>query len=369
MNQYDALVARSVDSAEKWHAYLQTFPNAHPLQTWAWAEIKTRWGWTMHPTVWLLNGEPQAAAMLLRRPIPYTPFGFFYAPKGPILDYANEPLRQAIFLRLQTMARHDRAMFIKIDPDVVKATGESAEPVALGQTIIQELSERGWRYSAEQIQFRNTVVLDLSLSEDQLLGNMKPKTRYNIRLAEKKEVTVRVGSSADFDQIAEMYSTTSDRNQFAIRPTLYYLDVWHTFQRAGMLQLLIAEYEGVPLAAVVLIKFGRIALYMYGASIEHERQRMPTYLLQWEAIRWAKEQGCTLYDFWGAPDDFVENDRMWGVWRFKSGFQGTVNHHIGAWDYPAYPWLYRLYADLLPRYLAWRREKKASPEQGTENGV
>jgi lipid II:glycine glycyltransferase (peptidoglycan interpeptide bridge formation enzyme) len=94
---------------------------------------------------------------------------------------------------------------------------------------------------------------------------------------------------------------------------------------------------------------------MYGASTDLERQRMPNYLLQWEAIRWAQAQGCTVYDFWGAPDEFVEDDPLWGVWRFKSGFNGQVVRHIGAWDFPARPFWYWIYTAVIPKYIAFLR--------------
>lgn len=88
---------------------------------------------------------------------------------------------------------------------------------------------------------------------------------------------------------------------------------------------------------------------------------MPNYLLQWEAIRWARAQGCAVYDMWGAPDTFDESDRLWGVWRFKAGFNGEVVRFIGAWDYPARPLLYRLYTQAIPRYLALLRRRDATP--------
>ncbi len=119
-----------------------------------------------------------------------------------------------------------------------------------------------------------------------------------------------------------------------------------------MAQPLLAEFEGQPIAAVVLVRYGQRVIYMYGASTELERQRMPNHLLQWEAIRWAKSKEASVYDFWGAPDEFVETDRMWGVWRFKQGFNGQVVRHIGAWDYPVRPLLYWAYTVALPKYLA-----------------
>jgi peptidoglycan pentaglycine glycine transferase (the first glycine) len=265
-------------------------------------------------------------------------------------------LRRQVLAQLEKVARRERAILIKIDPDVVKAWGEAQErPSPLGSQFIRELRTRGWLFSNEQIQFRNTVELYLEPSEAELLAQMKQKTRYNIRYAGRKGITVRPGSPADFETILQMYRATAARDGFTIRPPDYYRDAWNSFYQAGMAQPLLAEYEGEPVAAVILVKFGDKTIYMYGASTEKERQRMPNYLLQWEAIRWAKEQGCRTYDFWGAPDEFIESDPLWGVWRFKAGFSGDVVHHIGAWDYPVRPLLYRLYTQLLPRYLAWLR--------------
>ena len=121
--------------------------------------------------------------------------------------------------------------------------------------------------------------------------------------------------------------------------------------RAGLAQALIAEYEGAAIAHVILFHFGRTCWYFYGASSNEERQRMPNYLLQWEAIKWAKARGYAAYDMWGAPDVFDDSDGMWGVYQFKRGFRGKLTRHIGAWDYVPYPWLYRVYDMIAPRLM------------------
>ncbi|MCC6603607.1 MAG: peptidoglycan bridge formation glycyltransferase FemA/FemB family protein [Anaerolineae bacterium] len=341
---------------------LAGLPYAHALQSWAWAEQKSRWGWTPIPltlTIGESSWEPLAAAMVLKRKLPRTPFCILYVPKGPALDYKDGALRRVVLAELENIARRERAIFIKIDPEVVKSWGDEGErPSPLGTKFTQELKDRGWRFSNEQIQFRHTVELDLTQSEENLLAAMKSKTRYNIRLAERKGIVIRSGTEADFPVMAEMYAATAVRDGFGIRPTAYYLDAWHSFHQAKMGHLLIAEFEGDPVAAVYLVRFGQRVIYMYGASTDKERPRMPNHLLQWEAIRWAKAQGCTVYDFWGAPDDFVESDRLWGVWRFKEGFSGQVVRHIGAWDFPVRPLLYQLYTVILPKYLNYLRRRK-----------
>lgn len=349
-----------VDSPAEWDRCLAQLPRPHPLQSWAWGTVKARWGWEMLPTVWLADNRPAAAALILKRSLPRLPLALLYAPKGPVLDFDNVSLRQQVWRELETLARQERAIALKIDPDVVCAWGVDGVVAPAGAALAQELQQRGWRFSAEQVQFRNSVTLDLTQSEEVLLDAMKPKTRYNIRLAARKGVTVRLGTEADFPAVARLYQTTARRNNFTIRPTAYYLDVWQTLYAAGLAQPLLAEYAGALAAAVVVVRYGDVALYMYGASDEQERQRMPTYLVQWEAIRWARAQGCRVYDFWGAPDTFDEGDRLWGVWRFKSGFNGQVVQHLGAWDYAPLRPLYWSYAVLLPRYLTWLRGRRSA---------
>jgi lipid II:glycine glycyltransferase (peptidoglycan interpeptide bridge formation enzyme) len=138
----------------------------------------------------------------------------------------------------------------------------------------------------------------------------------------------------------------------------YYREAWPRFIEAGLATAFLAEWQGQPLAGLVLFHFGPKAWYFYGMSSDVERDRMPTYLLQWEAIRWAKAHGCATYDFWGAPDEFTESDPLWGVYRFKDGFGGTVVRHIGAWDYAPSPLLYRAYERLMPLLLALVRRIK-----------
>ncbi len=148
-----------------------------------------------------------------------------------------------------------------------------------------------------------------------------------------------------------MYAVTSVRDGFVIRAESYYQLVWQTFMQAGLAEVLIAEVEDSPVGGLVLFRFAGHAWYVYGMSLDDHREKMPAYLLQWEAIRCARSANCTVYDLWGAPDDFVETDSMWGVYRFKAGLGGRVVRGVGAWDYPVNQSLYWLYMQLLPRVL------------------
>ena len=167
---------------------------------------------------------------------------------------------------------------------------------------------------------------------------MKQKTRYNIRLAKRKGVVVRPGGVDDLEMIYQMYAQTARRDGFVIRDERYYRSLWRIFMEAGSQALkdglkpicepLIAEVGGEPIAAVVIFRFVDKAYYMHGMSTPKHRNKMPNYLLQWEAITKAKSVGCKIYDLWGAPDNFDDNDPMWGVFRFKQGLGGRVSRRL-----------------------------------------
>ena len=187
-------------------------------------------------------------------------------------------------------------------------------------------------------------------------------TRYNVRLAEKKGVTVRVGDLEDLGMLYRMYAETSVRDGFVIRDEGYYQTVWKLFMQPDIhgqpsTVPLIAEVDGDPVAGIFLFLFAGRAYYVYGMSRDAHREKMPTYLLQWEAMKRAKAAGCTVYDLWGAPEVFDESDSMWGVYRFKEGLGGEVVRTLGAWDYAPNALWYKLYAEVMPRLLDVMRSR------------
>jgi lipid II:glycine glycyltransferase (peptidoglycan interpeptide bridge formation enzyme) len=303
--------------------------------------------------------------------VPRTPWSVMYVPKGPALDYRHSDLLAHVLADLACYARRQRAIFVKIDPDV--EVQHPADLTALvDHPVTRALVARGWRSSAQQIQFRNTALLDLTLGEDALLAGMKSKTRYNVRLAERKGVLVRSGTPADIPRFYEMYAETGRRDGFLIRPFAYYRDTWHTFLDAGLAHMLLAESgpddtdPGLPgkaqiVAGLILFRFGDRAWYMYGASTDRHRNLMPNYALQWAAVLWARSAGCTVYDLWGAPNVLSEDDPLWGVWRFKEGLGARFVSHIGAYDYPVSSVLYWAYEIALPRYLGLVRRRHQAP--------
>jgi lipid II:glycine glycyltransferase (peptidoglycan interpeptide bridge formation enzyme) len=278
----------------------------------------------------------------------------------------NESFRNRVLNDLQSFAKKQGAIFLKMDPDLLLGTGvpdsEGEVVDANGQVVMSELKRRGWEYSSDQIQFRNTVLIDLNPTEDELLALMKQKTRYNIRLAAKKGVSLRVGTWEDLSLLYTMYAETSVRDGFVIRDEGYYKTVWALFMNSSEpnCEPLIAEVDGEPVAAIFVFYFAGQAYYVYGMSRSVHREKMPTYLLQWEAMKRAKTKGCTAYDLWGAPEVFDESDSMWGVYRFKEGLGGQVVRTLGAYDFAPSPLWYKMYSEIIPRVLDVMRSRGKS---------
>ena len=383
------------ETASEWNSLIAGLPNSHLLQTWEWSQVKAKYGWEPMMFVWskksyksdmsdLLDkldlSDVIAAAMVLKRRIPIRGFGarlnILYIPKGPLMDWSNKSLRERVLNDLKAFTKRQGAIFLKIDPDVVLGTGipGGTDDVADndGQAVMSSLKRRGWMFSSDQIQFRNTVIIDLSSSEDEMLSRMKQKTRYNIRLAGRKGVTVRTGALDDLPMLYKMYAETAVRDGFVIRDEGYYNTVWQTFLQSSIVnhqsliphaEPLIAEVEGEPVAAIFVFFFAGRVYYLYGMSRETHREKMPNYLLQWEAMRRAKAAGCSVYDLWGAPDEFNESDSMWGVFRFKQGLGGEVLRTLGAWDYTPKPFWYKMYSEVIPRVLDVMRSRGKSRTQ------
>ncbi len=352
---------QAVTTRDEWHATLAELPAAELLQSWDWGEFKSRHGWTPQRWVWRCEGRPLAAAQMLRRSEKRFALhaAIAYVPRGPLLDWADADLRRRVLRDLRSLACREGALLLKVDPQVAVGygapDGAEAQADALGLEVVGDLAAAGWRESRQQVQFRNTVLLDLAQDESALLASFRQKTRYNVRLAVRKGVTVRAGTDSDLESLFSLYARTAERDGFVIRPQRYYRDAWGSFMRAGIAQALLAEVEDEAVAAVIVFTFGGRATYMYGMSSGAHSDKMPNYLLQWEAIRRAKAAGCSIYDFWGAPDEFAPADPLWGVWRFKAGFRGHVVRTLGAWDYPCRRGAYWLYMCTLPRVLAGMR--------------
>ncbi len=320
-------------SLSDWDDFLARFPSPHILQTSAWGSLKEDFGW--QPTH-VIAGQC-GAQILTKRVLPGVSFA--YIPKGPVGE-SWEQLWPAI----DAVCREKHCAFLKVEPDLF----EAQEPI---QGERQPVVPAGFVPSAHGIQPQRTLLVDLTLDEAHILGRMKQKTRYNINLALKKNVIVQ--PQVELDAFYHLMKITGQRDQFGIHSLAYYRRACELFHARNQCLLLLAQYEGQPISGLIAFRMGRRAWYFYGASSDAQRDKMPNYLLQWEAMRWAKSQGCGQYDLWGVPDadqatleaNFTtRSDGLWGVYRFKRGFGGMLVRSLGPWDRIYNPMLYRLYS-------------------------
>jgi lipid II:glycine glycyltransferase (peptidoglycan interpeptide bridge formation enzyme) len=330
-------------SASEWNAFLVDFPEAHILQTTPWGELKAAFGWEVKRVV-AAGDTPAAGAQVLFKKLPLG-FELGYIPKGPLpaapdCDSAGLMMNswRVLWSEIDRICRDRQTVFLKVELDTL-------DPSWINPLILPH-----FKPSLHAIQPCRTLIVDLRGDEQELLARMKQKTRYNVRLALKRGVIVR--PSSDIELFYRMMQETGEREHFGVHTLAYYHRVYNLFHPRGECELLLAEYEQLPLAALMVFSRGRRAWYFFGASAAAYREYMPTYLLQWEAMRWARAQGCTEYDLWGVPDTDEEtleaqfsgrSDGLWGVYRFKRGFGGQLRRAPDSMDRVYRPFFYRLY--------------------------
>ncbi len=321
----------------EWNQFIAEHPNAHLLQMGEWGELKAGFGWK---PVRVIVGEPGAQILFRKLPLGFT---IAYMPK-PVISEQSSVISEQFWREVDLVCKKNRAIFLKIELD------------SWEENFILHPSREAFILSPHNIQPPRTIMVDIRDNEEAILSRMKPKCRYNIRLAEKKGVTVRAWD--DISAFHEMMTVTGGRDNFGVHLKEYYQRAYELFHPKGICELLIAEYEGKPLASLMIFANGKRAWYVYGASNDLERNRMSTYLLQWEAIRWAKSRGCEVYDLWGVPDENEETleanfesrrDGLWGVYRFKRGFGGQLKRAAQALDRVYNPLLYWLYTKYVTR--------------------
>jgi peptidoglycan pentaglycine glycine transferase (the first glycine) len=330
---------------ETWDHFVAEHPGGHLLQTSPWGALKSQFGWTAERVALSRDGTLLAGAQILYRRLPGLG-RLAYIPKGPLVGWHDEEQVSALFAALDQTVRSQGAIALTIEPDLPDEA-----------IHVERLLTLGFHPSPlDSVQPRRTIVVDISADEDATLAAMKQKTRYNVRLAERKGVTVQEATEADLPAFHALMAATGERDAFGVHAPAYYDAAYRLFVPRGWARLLLAEVEMEPVAAVMAFALPPRAWYFYGASGDAHREKMAPYLLQWEAIRWAKSLGCITYDLYGVPDEDEEtleaqftqrSNGLWGVYRFKRGFGGTLVRSVGAWDRVYAPLRYRLYCWLL----------------------
>ncbi|OGC09858.1 hypothetical protein A2246_03030, partial [candidate division WOR-1 bacterium RIFOXYA2_FULL_37_7] len=320
-----------------WNEFVANQDEPAILQSYEWGELKALHGWEPLRLAVEDDNKVVAAISILKRKLPYVKLNLFYAPRGPIVDFQNTQALDFFLAEIKKVAKKHNAILLKIDPQV-----KESEPCTV-KSVQNVLKEKGFVVCKKQIQPRSTFILDITKAPAELLKSFEEKTRYNIRLAAKKGVVVKELSTDDGVEVFyKIYQETCKRDNFLIHPLKYYQNIKKLLVDHGLANIFIAYLNDEPIAGVYTFKFGSRLWYMYGASLSKHRNVMPNHALHWHIIQWAKEKGLKDYDLFGIPSNPSEKHPLWGVYRFKKGFNGELVKYIGAYDLVYNPLLYKI---------------------------
>ncbi len=308
---------------DAWDAFVQSSLNGSILQSYAWGTVKNGTWKPLYAAVTDDRENFLAAALILKRKLPFFNQSLFYAPRGPVFNSLDGTVVNFFFRSVRELAKKENAFVFRCDPEI-------AEPES---SFVKCLNENGLRHNSGNIQPRATIILDIRPDEENLLKSFHHKTRYNIKLAEKKGVVIEEENSEEgVDLFYSLFQITGARDQFLILKKNYFRHLWKTLSEKNACTILVAYYDHQPLAAIFQTVFGGRMTYLYGASSNEYRNLMPNHLIHWRAIQWAKKRGVHWYDFWGIPSNPDEQSPLQGVYRFKKGFCETETKWVGTFE-------------------------------------
>lgn len=295
------------------------------MQASNWGLVKT--AWTREIVVSRnKDGEIVGGIAVLIRKVPGLPYTLMYAPRGPVCDIHDKAVVTDLFAGVRALGVKYKAYMFKIDPDVLATDRDF---MALMGSFGFELHGDGKNFDSIQPRFVFRMNIE-GKTEDEVLASFQSKTRYNIRVALKHNVEVKIMDKSALKEFVSIMKTTGSRDGFATRPIEYFEGLLDSFGEHARLYM--AYHEGKPVAGTIAIQYGDKAWYLYGASSNEYRNIMPNYLLQWEMIRWAIETKCSIYDFRGVSGDLSPENPLYGLYRFKKGFNGDLVEFCGEFD-------------------------------------
>lgn len=308
----------------EWDAFVASAPYGHLMQSSGWGEVKRRFGWEVERVTLREGGEITAGAQILWRSLPGNLSALAYVPMGPVVDWQDASRTSALLDALHDVARAKGAFCLKIEP-TAPASERTAEDLVLS---------RGFKPSRQTVQWRSTIVIDLTGTEEDMFARADKKHRQKVRRADRLGVVVRTGSESEIPAFCDLLRETGTRKEFAAYPPDYYRISYEQLVRGGRGRLLLATHSDDIVAGIMIFILGPTAYCMYAASSSGRRDLMAPYLLHWHGLQWARSEGCNAYDYCGIPDEIGldpegyarsgRDDGLWGVYRFKRGFGGRV---------------------------------------------
>ena len=322
------------DNIERYKEFIQAHPKGHFMQSPEWAALKSSW---INEIILVedKDGVIKGAMSVLIRKVPYLGSTMMYSPRGPVCDSHDAETLKELLEKAKILAKKYKCYALKMDPDIeIEDTEFESILKSIGFQV-----KRGLK-NYEGIQPRFVFRLDVKdKTEEEIMQNFHHKTRYNIRLAQKKGVEIKYGTRADIADFHNIIVDTGIRDKFVVRTREYYESVYDNLGPEHV-KVFMAYYEGKPIAGTIAILYGNKCWYLYGASKNEHRNIMPNYLLQWEMIKMSISSGCDIYDFRGVPGNIDDSNHMSGLYKFKVGFSGKFTEFVGMFDYVFNPFMY-----------------------------
>ena len=313
------------DTLQEYEAFVQSHPKGNFAQSYLWGKQKPAWIWKA-VAVRGEDGKIKGSMAVMIRKMPMVNRTLMYACRGPVCDLDDRETFAQLLEDCKALAKEHKSYVIKIDPDV------SSENTAFADMLRSfgfQSKEGGKNFEA--IQPKYVFRLDVNgKTEEEVQAGFHQKWRYNIRVAEKKGVEVKICGQEMIPAFADLMLTTGVRDGFVTRQPEYFSAMLENL--GEHCRLYMAFHEGQPIAGTLAIHYGDKVWYLYGASSNEHRNLMPNYLLQWRMIQWAIETGCRVYDFRGVSGDLSEDNPLYGLYRFKKGFGGDFTEFVGEMD-------------------------------------
>lgn len=320
------------DTLAEFEAFVEAHPKGHFIQSHLWAAQKPEWKW--EAVLSRRDGVVQGACSFLIRKLPSLPFTLMYAGRGPVCDVHDTAALSDITEGAKALAKKYNAYCLKLDPDVLSSDTAFCDAM---RTLGYTLRDAGKNFSGIQPKYVFRLYLD-GRDEDAIFASFHSKTRYNIRVAERKGVTVKIVGKEEAGTFSRLMTETGVRDGFVVRSQAYFESLLDNLGDHARLYMAYTQ-DGVAIAGTLAIHYGDKVWYLYGASSNAHRNLMPNYLLQWQMIRWAVEVGARVYDFRGVSGDLSEDNPLYGLYRFKKGFNGDFTEFVGEFEYRFKPLL------------------------------
>lgn len=340
-------VKDNIELEKEYEEFVQKHYKGHFAQSIKWAKTKIEWKYEIIVSR-DENQKIKGSMLLLIRKMPIFNTSLVYSPRGPVCDIDDKETFEELSKKAEEICKKYKAFMIRIDPDISNSDMQFKKmAIDNGFKIVEKIKNLN-----EIMQPRIVFRLNLKdKTEDEIFSSFHQKTRYNIRLAIKKGVTIREGSIEDIKEFKRIMDTTGKRDKFVIQSFDFFHRMYDCMGNEHE-KLFFAEYNGEAIATAYCFIYGNKVWYMYGGSLNEKRNLMPTYLLQWEAIKWAKENNCDIYDFRGICATDLDNKNE-GLYRFKKGFNPELIEFTEI--YKIYnPFMYFLFQKLFPIYKKYR---------------